>query len=103
LWTAKRSRPKILYVVTAYRESNGEIAHPAVLKGTLNFLNAASGTHSTNFKRSETMEAVIQKQIAAIRHHPIKKITLVSVGKGQRPGIPVGQCDGIERRRGRRP
>ena len=82
-------------IVTAYRESNGEIVHPAVLKGTLNALNAASGTHSTNFKRFETMEAAIQKQIAAIGDDSWKKHFLVGddvLGKGNGMASRLGNA-----------
>ena len=81
-------------IVTAYRESNGKIVHPAVLKGTLNALNAASGTHSTNFKRFETMEAAIQKQIAAIGDDGKKKHCLVEDHK-------LGEGNGLASRLGK--
>lgn len=81
--------------MTAYRESNGEIVHPAVLKGTLNALNAASGTHSTNFKRFEIMEAAIQKQVAAIGDDYVKKMTLVKdyvLGEGNGLASRLGKA-----------
>ena len=81
--------------MTAYRESNGKIVHPAVLKGTLNALNAASGTHSTNFKRFEIMEAAIQKQIAAIGDDFVKQFSLVGdnmLGEGNGLASRLGKA-----------